>query len=1394
MRKIFVIAALVGAMFIVDYFQTEHVAGFALAAIGFVILASYTTADLGSSALKLPKVTGYIIAGILLGPYVFNILSTEVVEELKMFNTLALGLIALNAGLELSIEGIKRISRILFTTIGLKLLTLPIFVGGTVYSLATFYPSILGVELDSVTIICLSLLFSAFAIGTSPAIAIAVSNEMNSKGRSTEVILGAAIFKDLVVVVSLAIVIAVCKSILDSSAEFSINSLMYVVEKLGFSLLIGLSFGFIIIAYVRYVKFQMLLFIFCTILAAAEIAQILHGDLLLVFICAGFIVRNFSKYEHDVLEPMNLVSLPTFVIFFTIAGAAINLQRTLTLIGFTLAIVVARIVAFYVSSYFAAKINNEPDIIRKKLWLGYISQAGVTLGLVGLAGQQLPVLSDWILDLGVAFVAINLLLGPIGLRFAISHEAADASDAALTEVSGAGGEPTAPLPAPDLEDSPLNDPVLIEILQTFRKDLNKTFCSSIDRFSETYRNTIESSLVSTLDPKLSEYKRAENLVAWTQLYSQKTFKINHNILENFLSKVEASVLELEVEYQGPIDPETLKVAPGDSLVTRARKYLFPVQNLFVSKSRKLRRIIPLRSIVRTHIDVRMAEYALSLQLNFLQLKFNVFEQIMRLCQQTIDADRFMDEIDQVLEYFKRVVEDDFRLILNQQTQHMGESLHRFGTPATQSRDIVAAAEREPKRKQILDQLLERKEEIEEIYTVFVEQITLFAMKAQINLRLDNMVRSTFVEGLQTVASRYCEVMQSVVKGLNESLHKLSVDVEKKVALEDVVADLVVEVEKLKFAELTKITKKFQMDTSTHRASLQFKKIAALINNRFKILGPASITSDGFSFKNWTAQQVDFYDILREHLINDFSLTLDSRISSFKDHLEHLSELFQQIKEIFDFDELLENEDFANHLDTDLKTYLINSIKVSITRINEAHESLKTLEGDTSSLLLDSFNATVKKIDGDLNNKPFTRTAINKVNKWQRQIDDLLIRYENQQIVRLPLTFFASMNRGWHWLRKFKFRPLLEADRTKTASVVSHQFIDIAALNSAKFKEMEAQNPLFKKGFTLEPLRDRKYFTLNQESLSYLISQYKNWQDELPAASCLVIGAAGTGKTSLLNVFQNSIADDKLIRLDASQGSHRGKFLRKLSVELECLPTLKDITNSLRAKPRVIVVDDFEEWFAIDLRSLVTLTNALNLIQSTRNQSLWVVATNPMFHDFYKNSHRLDHCFHGTIQMQPLSNEQTKSLLETRLAYTGLQMELTKLNVRFVKGGLIINGSDRIFFRALRRVSSGRIYNVIGLWLQSLQIHDHRSVSTSVQQLFEFGNRSLRHLTPLQLSILIVLYRHGPISQQELLRAIEIPGVGLTREISSLRHSQYLEPVGRKKQILQLKKISSAALA
>lgn len=124
MKRLIVVVGLLAMMVALDRLGTEG-SGAAdpliLAAIGFVILAAFAVAEL-LGKLGLPKVTGYLLCGIGLGPYVGDVLTHAVVDQMGMFQTLAIGLIALMTGLGLEAQALAKLTRTLVATTAAKLM------------------------------------------------------------------------------------------------------------------------------------------------------------------------------------------------------------------------------------------------------------------------------------------------------------------------------------------------------------------------------------------------------------------------------------------------------------------------------------------------------------------------------------------------------------------------------------------------------------------------------------------------------------------------------------------------------------------------------------------------------------------------------------------------------------------------------------------------------------------------------------------------------------------------------------------------------------------------------------------------------------------------------------------------------------------------------------------------------------------------------------------------------------------------------------------------------------------------------------------------------------------------------------------------------------------------
>ena len=590
MKKILVIAALLAVMLALDILQTDGFGGanvLTLAAIGFVLLAAYASAELGS-AWSLPRVTGYILAGAVLGPSAGNILSGEVVAEMRMFNTLALGLIATSAGLELDVRQLVPLARTLTITTLLKVVLGVTLVGGALIGVAQFIP-LTGID-NSGQLIALALVMGTLSIGTSPSITLAVLSETRAKGRLTDLVLGAAVFKDLVVVVCLALVGAVARTLLEPGTELESSVLINVGQELGGSLFAGALLGAVLIAYVRFIKAEMLLFVAAMILVVAELARAFHLELLLVFIAAGFVVRNFSDFAHDLMKPLELVALPVFVVFFTNAGAGVDLMTTWQILPVALVLCLVRALVYYLSAKVGAHYGREPKAVAENAWLAYLPQAGVTLGLVGLAVQQLPQIGPAIATTGMAVVALNLFIGPIVLRRALgrANEIPEQDDARASE------------PGIDRVSIPSSNPPLMVAAVLREPDLR----ASVDDLRGRVSNVLQAFVADVAGglPALPSPTAQPDVEVFRHFV-----RSYRNAYRRLFDELVSTLAELPSQLTVPVYPEDFLPQPGEPWHLRVRLLRHRL-GLTLPTTRRVRHV-PLRLAARLTLEPSFAELA-----------------------------------------------------------------------------------------------------------------------------------------------------------------------------------------------------------------------------------------------------------------------------------------------------------------------------------------------------------------------------------------------------------------------------------------------------------------------------------------------------------------------------------------------------------------------------------------------------------------------------------------------------------------------------------------------------------------------------------------------------------------------------------------------------------------
>ncbi|MFT5430980.1 MAG: Kef-type K+ transport system membrane component KefB, partial [Myxococcota bacterium] len=410
----------------------------ALLSIGFVVLAAYALAEL-TSGFGLPRVTGWILAGVAVGPHTSGLITTHAVVDLQVFNTLALALIALEAGLELRIDGLKKVLKTLGGILLFKVPLMWFVVGGAFVAAAGLLP---GETLGLYDRIGIGLIIGALSVGTSPAVSIAVISETGAKGKLPDLILAMAVFKDVVMIIMLAAALTIAGGLAEGGS-LDLGVFKALGFKVAASVAAGVALGLAMIAWLKWVKWELVLVLLLLGYGVNTIADILHLKMLLVFIAAGFTVSNFSDYGHDLHKPLSLVALPVFVLFFTTVGAGLDLRAAVGVAPVALILFAARAGVMYVSTRVGSKIAGDPPAFGKRAWFGFISQAGVALGLLLVAKQEAPQFGAALTDTATVLISLNLLIGPILLRASLTS--ADKVSADAEGESSAYGAPLEPL-------------------------------------------------------------------------------------------------------------------------------------------------------------------------------------------------------------------------------------------------------------------------------------------------------------------------------------------------------------------------------------------------------------------------------------------------------------------------------------------------------------------------------------------------------------------------------------------------------------------------------------------------------------------------------------------------------------------------------------------------------------------------------------------------------------------------------------------------------------------------------------------------------------------------------------------------------------------------------------
>lgn len=350
--------------------------------VAVMLIAGYVMSRL-TKKLKLPNVTGYIIAGILIGPYCINIIPANVVEGMSFLADIALAFIAFSTGEFFKMSTLKKN--------GGKNIVITVFealLASIVVLLVMYFA--LGLSLP------FSIVLGALAAATAPASTMMTIRQTNSKGDFVDTLLQVVALDDVVGLVAFSVAIAVATASLAGTVTAG-NVLLPIVYNI-VAFVVGGLLGFLLKLLIsKHSTDNRLIIAVATIFGFCGICSFMDVSPLLGCMAMGTVYMNTSN-DDKLFKQLNYFSPPILLLFFVRSGVNFKLDAlvstgesvggvSLLVIGVVYFFV--RILGKYGGSFLGCLVTKKDKKVRNYLGLALIPQAGVAIGLATLASRTI---------------------------------------------------------------------------------------------------------------------------------------------------------------------------------------------------------------------------------------------------------------------------------------------------------------------------------------------------------------------------------------------------------------------------------------------------------------------------------------------------------------------------------------------------------------------------------------------------------------------------------------------------------------------------------------------------------------------------------------------------------------------------------------------------------------------------------------------------------------------------------------------------------------------------------------------------------------------------------------------------------------------------------------------
>jgi len=400
------------------FYVKENLSHNVLFTTGFLLIVGFLLSKV-AALVRLPEISGFILAGVLVNSFTTGFISHEMNKSLHTITEVAIGLLALSIGSEFSLKKMRRMGRdILVITIFQFLVTF-IFVVAvlSLFKLQLPYAIILGVT----------------ACATAPAIIVAEVHHLRAYGKFVDYLFGTVVLIDALCVVLFGMAFTLVTNYLNISLDDSfllLTSLREIFLSIILGCISGLAIHFLTIRNMN--DHEILIITLSIVFVTTGISLVFHLSPLLLNITTGTVLANLSVKNHRLFKLLEPFTPPVYALFFIIAGIEIDpgIFFQWGILTLALAYFFSRFAGKYLGIWIGCRLVKTEPSIRNNLGFCMLSQAGIALGFVLLIqtspmmtriaeGSMERILFTNMMNIVLISIFLNELIGPVLSRYAI---------------------------------------------------------------------------------------------------------------------------------------------------------------------------------------------------------------------------------------------------------------------------------------------------------------------------------------------------------------------------------------------------------------------------------------------------------------------------------------------------------------------------------------------------------------------------------------------------------------------------------------------------------------------------------------------------------------------------------------------------------------------------------------------------------------------------------------------------------------------------------------------------------------------------------------------------------------------------------------------------------------